>query len=172
MGVLLNDNKVRSMMYDQATGKVTYGDDTDLAGFKQTFTPNAKAPKDLVAYGTTTYAFKPTPGAVAGNPNSGSGMNADGSYTIPSAGTQAQQGGAANQQGGLMGQFNSLLKERQGVQSQKMSLQEQQLQKINTQKNNTAFQNAFASRSNLVEIMRQLLDTSRRTAAAQQRVFM
>lgn len=85
---------------------------------------------------------------------------------------QAAQGTAPPPPGGLMGQFNDLLKQRSGIQNEKMSLQEGQLQKINTQKNNTAVQNAFASRSNLVDLMRQLLDASRRGTASQQKVFM
>lgn len=84
----------------------------------------------------------------------------------------AAGGGAATGGGGLMGQFNSLLGARSGLQNEKMSLQEKQLQKINTQKNNTAFQNAFASRNSMVDVMRQLLESSRRGTAVQSRVFM
>ena len=63
------------------------------------------------------------------------------------ASTTSQTGAQANQSGGLMGQFNDLLQQRQGIQNDKMSLQESQLQKINTQKNNAAFSNAFATES-------------------------
>lgn len=88
-------------------------------------------------------------------------------------GTTTSQGAAQPQQsGGLMGQFNDLLKQRQGLQNEKMSLQEQQLKRTNTQKNNTAFKTTFTNRDNMVDLMRQLLDASRRGTAAQQRVFM
>lgn len=100
------------------------------------------------------------------NPTQASGAASQGA-------AQPQQAAVPNNvPGGLMGQFNDLLKERQGLQNEKMKLQEGQLQKINTQKNNASVANAFASRSNLVDIMRQLLDASRRTTAAQSRVFM
>lgn len=88
-------------------------------------------------------------------------------------GTTTSQGAAQPQQsGGLMGQFNDLLKQRQGLQDEKMTLQEQQLKRTNTQKNNSSVANSFATRNNMVDLMRQLLDASRRGTAAQQRVFM
>ena len=127
-------------------------------------------PKDIpgvISYKTASQN-QSIPGVISYSstmPNLRSTQNAQSPQTT----TSTSQGSA---QGGLMGQFNQLLNERKGIQNDKMNLQEDQLQKINTQKNNTAFQNAFASRSNLVDIMRKLLETSRQTVAAQSRVFM
>lgn len=106
------------------------------------------------------------------NPVAASSTTSQGAAQPQQAAVPNQPGSPGNNvPGGLMGQFNDLLKQRQGLQNEKMALQEGQLQKVNTQKNNTSVANAFASRNNLVDIMRQLLDASRRTTAAQSRVF-
>lgn len=94
-----------------------------------------------------------------------------GATPVPSAASSSASS-ASQSGGGTMGTFQDLLKQRQGLRQESMTLQEQQLQKLNTQKNNTAIQNQYANRDNLVSIMQQLLQSSRRTAGQQARIFM
>lgn len=72
---------------------------------------------------------------------------------------------------GLSQQFNDLLKQRQGIQDEKMALQNKQLQNIKTQENNAGYANAFKSNQSFVELMRQLLEASRRANLNQARIF-
>lgn len=143
--------------FNPATGKVEYGDVED--GFYSFEKAKEQKPGSLITYGTTTFNLQPqTP------------QQQQTSTNVVGGGSASNSAGSGA--GGLMGQFNNLLNQRQGLQNGKMSLQEQQLQRVNTQKNNTMFKTTFTNRDNMIDLMRQLLDASRRTTAAQQRVFM
>lgn len=78
---------------------------------------------------------------------------------------------AATTEGNLMDKFNKLLQERAGIRDENLKTQEEQLQRMNTQKNNAAFQNQYKMRDNLVSVMQQLLDNSRRSVANSARIF-
>lgn len=89
--------------------------------------------------------------------------------TSPSSASQPN--GGTSRGSGNMQTFNDLLAERRGIKEESMGVQEAQLQKLNTMKNNTMVKNSFASRNNLVSIMQQLLENSRRTTAQSARIF-